>query len=294
MDVETPIRAGAGAGKILPPDSQTNPRPAVGVDPEERLLRFVDILRAEQVRNAERGKTSFRRWRGPGLLLAVVIIATVAVRVFLPASRPLHLRPDAQPEPAVGTALVHLAPEQAHLSQRDLPPKIAHPQPPEGAAEVDVPTDKPVNLASIHPVREALSRSDPHPSEPVLAEQQVADPPDIAEAATPLAAITTQPTSIDLLALRHEADARASRPTAAAETSEFEEAKPVLWVHYQHGSSHAEANARSLSARIASNLTSSDFEAQTNLPDECSDKVFRGEKPRTCPNDRQVAGRFGL
>jgi hypothetical protein len=163
MDVETPIRADAGAGKILPPDSRMNRRAAIGMDREERLLRFVDILRAEQVRNAERGKTSFHRWRGPGLLLAVVIIATGAVAVFLQASRPLHLHPDAQPEPTAGTASVHLAPEQAHLSQRDLPPKIAQPQPPEGVAEVDVPPDRPVNLPSIRPVHEALSRSDPYP-----------------------------------------------------------------------------------------------------------------------------------
>jgi hypothetical protein len=307
MDVKTPIRTVAGPGKMLPPDSRkllylrvnsavdawdrldedparvSNGR---GTDREERLLRFVDILRADQVRAsivAEGDKTGFRRWRGRGRLLAVVIIALGAAAAFLQASRPPHVYPDAQSDSAVGTALVQSASDPARLSQRDLPPKIVQPQPHEDVAEVHVPTDRPVN-----PVPEALSlSSNPHPSEPVLAKQQ-----DIAEATTPSTAVTMQPKSMDLLAPRHEADALASRPPTrtAAEVSASETAKPVLWVYYPYGSSRAEANARSLSARIESNLTSSDFEAQTSVP---IDAVIKFSEERNHALARMIGRSLG-
>jgi hypothetical protein len=110
----------------------------------------------------------------------------------------------------------------------------------------------------------------PHPSESARAEQRAPDPPNIAEAATPSAAVTPQPKSIDPVAPPHEVDAVASPPptNAVAEIAEPETAKPVLWVHYPHGSSRAEASARSLAVRIGSNLTSSDFKAQVNLPND--------------------------
>jgi hypothetical protein len=318
MGVETPIRAVAGPGKMLPPDSRKlsylrvnsavdawdcrsrlDEDPASvsngrGTDREERLLRFVDILRADQVRAsivAEGDKAGFRRWRGPGRLLAVVIIAIGAAAAFLQASKPPHVYPDAQPDSAVGTALVQSASEPARLSQRDLPLKIVQPQPHKDVADVHVPTDRPVDPAPIRPVPEALS-SNPHPSEPVLAEQQVADPPDIAEATTPPAAVTMQPKSTDLLAPRHEADALASRPLTriAAEVSESETAKPILRVYYPYGSSRAEANARGLSARIDSNLTSSDFEAQTNVP---IDAVIKFSEERNHALARMIGRSLG-
>jgi hypothetical protein len=321
MDGETPIRPVAGPGKIMPPGFRKSLRrrasPAVdawdcrarldddhtmtsndrGTDREERLLHFVDILRTEQVRasivaNTEGGGTGFRRWRGRGLLLAVAIIAMGGAAAFLHASRPPRGHPDAKPHSALGMASVQPAPESAHLRQPALPPKIAQPQPPGGVAEVDIPAGRPANPASIRPTPEALSLSSPDPSEPVRAERQVTDPPEIAEAATLPAAVTTQPKSIDFPAPRQEADASASpAPTrAAAEVPESEAAKPVLRVYYPHGSSRAEANARSLSARINSKLTSSDFEAQTNLP---SDAVIKFSEERNHPLARVIGKSLG-
>jgi hypothetical protein len=319
MDVETPIRAVAGLEKILPPDSRkslyrranpavdawdcrsrldkdpTRPSNDRGADREERLLRFVDILRTEQVRasivaNAEDGKAGFRRWRGPGLLLTVVII-TMGAAAFLQASGPPQVDSDAQPDAAVGMALVQWASEPVYLGQRVLPPRITQPQPPEGVAEVDVPAEARISPAPFRPVPGALSLSNPDPSEPVLAAQQVADPPEITETTTPPGDVTMQPKSIDLLAPRHEVNAQVGPPPAkTAETAESETAKPVLRIYYPHGSSRAEANARSLSARIDSVLTSSDFEAQINLP---NDAVIKFSEERNHALARMIGNSLG-
>jgi hypothetical protein len=134
--------------------------------------------------------------------------------------------------------------------------------------------------------------SNPPPSAPALAEQSPADPPNLAEAPTPPAVVTTPPNSIEPPAPRHEADAVASPPptVAAAEVPEPETAKPVLWVYYPHGSSRAEANARSLAARIGSNLTSSDFKAQTNLP---NDAVIKFSEERNHALARTIGKSLG-
>jgi hypothetical protein len=206
-----------------------------GTDRKERLLRFVDRLRSAQVRasivaNAGGGRTGFRRWRWLGLLLAVVVVVMGAAAAFRRASGPSQLRLGAPPYSAVGTALVQSALEGASRNQRSLPLKIAQPPPPEGVAEVDAPTDRPVNPAPIRPVPGALTMSNPHRSAPALAEQSAVDPPNVAQAPTPPAAVTTMPKSIEPVAPRPEADAVASPPptVAAAEISEPETAKPVL------------------------------------------------------------------
>jgi hypothetical protein len=251
---------------------------------EERLLRFVDILRTEQVRAsivAEGDKTSFRRWRGPGLIIAAVVFVTVGASAFLPALRPSGVHPDARPDLALATAVADLAPEPAYLAQQD-PKKIAQPQPPEGIVDADVPAGGAVNPAPIRSIPEALSPVSPHPSEAVLPDRQVADSPDAAGATAPAALMTAQPKSVDLLAQRYQADALASRPTTttAAEVSESEAGKPVLRVYYPHGSSRAEANARILSARIDPNLVGSDFQTKADLPNDAVIK-FSEEKNHT-------------
>jgi hypothetical protein len=268
-----------------------------GTDREERLLRFVDRLRTEQIHasiaaNAEGGRTGFRRWRWRGLLLAVVVVVIGAAAAFLRASGPSHVRLDASPGSAVGTALVQSAPEAAPSSQRALSPKIAQPQPPEGVAEGDAPTDRPVNPAPSRPVPGDLSLDNPHPSAPALAEPSAADSPHVAEAPAPPAAVTTPPKSIEPVAPPREADSVASPPptVAAAEVSESETAKPVLWVYYPQGSSRAEANARSLAARIGSELTSSDFEARTNLP---NDAVIKFSEERNHALARMIGKSLG-
>ena len=310
MDGETPIRSIAGRAKILPRDVWKSPyrraSPAVdaldcrsrldegparvsnglGIDREGQLLRFVDILRAEQVRAsivAEGDKTGFRRWRGPGLLFAAVIVAMGAAAAFLQALEPPHGHLNVQPQP-------NLVPAQ--LSHRDLPRRIEQPQPPDGV--VGLPTDTTASLAPIRPAEpEPLSLSHPYLPEPVLAEQQSAASPDVAEVTTtPPPVVATQPKSIDLLAPRHEADSLASPPPTrmAAEASESETAKPVLWAYYPRGSSRAEASARSLSARIGSNLTNSDFEAQTNLP---NDAVIKFSEERNHALARMIGKSLG-
>jgi hypothetical protein len=269
-----------------------------GMNREERLLRFVDKLRSAQVRasivaNAEGGRIGFRRWRWRGLLLAVVVVVMGATAAFLQTSGPSHVRPVGPPDAAVGMALVQPAPEPAPLSQPAPPPKIAQPQPPEGVAELDAPADRPANPTPIRPIPGGLSLNNPHPSAPALGEQRAADPPNVAEVPTPPAAVTTPPKSIEPVAPPHEADAVASpSPTvAAAEVSEPETAKPVLWVYYPHGSSRAEANARSLAARIGSNLTSSDFNAGTNLP---NDAVIKFSEERNHALARMIGKSLGV
>src|ERR1700723_3861609 len=96
--------------------SRLNDRPAkaserLGRDREELLLRFVDILRTQQVRasvraNAEGGGTGFRRWHGLALFMVVVVIAIGAAVVFLKAPGPSPVRPDATHGSAAGTASV--------------------------------------------------------------------------------------------------------------------------------------------------------------------------------------------
>jgi hypothetical protein len=262
-----------------------------GADREERLLRFVDNLRTEQVRasieaNAEGGRTGLR-----GPLLAVVVTLMGAAAGFLQTSGPSHIHPDVPPEPRVGTALVQSAPGPVPSSQPALPPKIAQSRPPEGVGEVDAPADRPANLAPIRPVPEPHSLSNPHPSESALAGQSATDPSNVAEATTPPAVVTARPTSIDPVAPRHDAALASPPPLAAAtEAAEPVTAKPVLRVHYPHGSSRAEANARSLTARIGANLASSDIEAQTNLP---SDAVIKFSDERNHALARMIGKSLG-
>jgi hypothetical protein len=255
-----------------------------GIDREERFLRFVDRLRTEQARasiaaNAEGGRTGFRRWRRRGLSLAVVVVVTGAVAAFLRASGPSHVRLNALPVSAVETPLVQSAPEAAPFGQRALPPKIAQSEPPESVADIDAPTDRPVIPAPIRPVPGVPSLSNPRPSPPALAEQSAADLPNLAEATPSPAAVTTPPNSIEPVAPQRDAGAVVSPPStvAAAEVPDPETAKPVLWVYYPQGSSRAEANARSLAARIDSDLTRSDFNARTDLPNHAVIK-FSEEK----------------
>jgi hypothetical protein len=286
MDAETPIRI-VGAP---PPETPSSPlrHPSSTMDTwdcgsrldetstgaandrspdrEERLLRFVDMLRTEQTRAsivAEGDKTGFRRWRWPGLIMAVVIV-TIGVAAFLSALRPHEVHPDPL-DSTFRKAVADSARESTDLAQQDPPTKIAQPQPPEGAVDADVPTDRTVNLAPIGSIPEALSPGNPHLS---LPGRQVADSADTTGVIAPAARMTAQPKSNDLLAQRNEADALASRlaTKTAAEVSESEAAKPVLRIYYPQGSSRAEANARILSARIDSNLVSSDFQTSADLP----------------------------
>jgi hypothetical protein len=82
--------------------------------------------------------------------------------------------------------------------------------------------------------------------------------------------VAARPDTIEPLAPNHEADVSNAPPSAQAkpEVSELETAKPVLLVYYPYGSRRGEATARSLARRIASEVTSSDIRAPTNLPDE--------------------------
>jgi hypothetical protein len=240
-------------------------------DREERLLRMVDDLRTRQVvANAEGGRTGFRRAHGPGVLLAIVLVLMGTAAAFLHISGPSHVHRDAPPDSAVGTAPVQSAPAPAPADQPVAPPNIAQPRPPENMAKVDAHADGSANPAPVNSVPGALSLSIPHPPQSSPAEQRAPDPPDVAAAATPSAAVTPRPKYSDPVAPQHEPNAVASPPPtgAVAEVAEPDTAKPELWVYYPLGSSRAEANARSLAARIASNLSSSGFKAQANLSGE--------------------------
>jgi hypothetical protein len=59
-----------------------------------------------------------------------------------------------------------------------------------------------------------------------------------------------------------------SPTTTAAEAAQSDSAEPVLRVYYPHGSSRAEATARTLFQRIDSSLAGSEFQAQADLPNE--------------------------
>jgi hypothetical protein len=235
----------------------------------------VDILRTEQVRasmgaKAEGGRTGFHRWRRRGLLLAVVVVVVVAgaAATFLQTSGPSYVNPGVPPDSAIGAALVQSIPEPPPSAPSAPSPKDAQSQPPQGVAEGDAPTERPVEPAPVRAVPGAFSLSPPDPSVSAPADQNAADLPNGAEATSPPAAVTVRPEPIEPLAPQHETDAIASAPPAGegAKVHEPDTVKPVLWVYYPQGSSRAEANARSLSARMGSSVTSADFKAQTNPP----------------------------
>jgi hypothetical protein len=287
MHVETPIRAGNTHGKAQPPLSQKslgqrevavahdrNHRSPLkesssrasnghGTDREERLLRLVDILRTEQlsasiVAEAEVGRTGLRRWRGPCLLAAAVILTGAAAILY--ASRPIHVFSDARPD---------LAPEPDHQIQSNLTTKIGlQPQPRDGTGDTSVATDKPFNPSLIAPFPEGLAQGNPLQSPPTIERQT--NPSGIAEAATSLDGSLTETKPVDLPAPKHEADSPAGPPSAGmtGDVSGSEPSKPALVVYFPRGSSRAETNARSLSARIDSNFAKSDFEAQSTLTDD--------------------------
>src|ERR1700733_10481986 len=99
-------------------------------DREERLLRFVDILRAEQVRasigaNAEGGGTGFRRRHRLALCLVVVVIAIGAAAAFLKGPGLSPVRQDATHDSAGGTTSAQ-APALTPPGQSALPPENAH------------------------------------------------------------------------------------------------------------------------------------------------------------------------
>ena len=298
MDADLPSRMAAKPIRVLSPDSRGLPHsrenPAAGVgdcrppldegsagaskdrgpDREERLLRYVDILRTDQVlasieaNEEEGGKTGFRQSRG--LVLALAVIAMAVAAAFLLASGARHLHFDAVPNSVVRTTSVHSASERDHVIQRDMPPQSEPTQPPDGVAEVEAPTEKPIDRVPSRPLPEALPPDNPLTPGPTIAEQQVADPPNMTKVARQPTAVPSQLKSSNVLPPRHQEGAPASGAPirTAAEVSESETAKPVLWVYYPSGSSRAETNARSLLARSEPNLTRSDAEAQTDLPDE--------------------------
>jgi hypothetical protein len=325
MALETPIRTVGGAGKTLsaspskslspsqslrqratmdPRDPtlelDENPAPAsnaAGSDREERLLRFVDVLRTEQIRaailtNAERGKPGVRRWRRPGLLLALIIMAMGSVAVLQKARSPAA-DPNAPADSPTGAG-VPFGPEAALPGQPDEAPNNAHSQPHEDIVDAAAATPS----APPQPIPEALSLGNSRPSDPVLAGRQPATSPDITEITPPTAATTapaptptppaptpTAPTaataaptaatavptkSADPVVAQDAAGALAggSPTTTAAEAAQSDSAEPVLRVYYPHGSSRAEATARTLFQRIDSSLAGSEFQAQADLPNE--------------------------
>jgi hypothetical protein len=236
---------------------------------EEQLLRMLDKLRTRQiVANAEGGQTGLRRAHMPAVLLAIVLVLMGTAAAFLHISGSSHVHRDAPPESAVGTAPVQSAPAPALADQPAVPPTMAQPRSPENMAEADAPADRPVNPAAVNALPGALSLAIPHPSQSSPAEQRAPDPPDVAAAATPSAPVTPQPKYIEPVAPQHEANAVASPPPTGvvAEVPEPDTAKPDLWIYYPSGSLRAQAYARTLAARIASNLSSSDFKAQADLP----------------------------
>jgi hypothetical protein len=288
MHVETPIRAGDALGKAPPPLSRESMGPredpvahdwdhrsqlnesssrvsnGCGTDREERLLRLVDILRTEQLcasigAKAGVGRTGLRRWRGPCLLAVVVVLMGAAAILY--ASRPTHVFSDARPD---------LAPEPDHPIQSNLTTKVGlQPQPPDGTGDTSIATDKPFNLSLIAPLPEGLAQG--NPLQPLWTiERQVTNRSGIAEAATSLDGSMAETKPVDLPAPKHEADSLASPPLAAmtGDVSGSKPNKPALVVYFPRGSLRAETNAQSLSARIISNFTKSDFEAQSTVPDD--------------------------
>jgi hypothetical protein len=149
-----------------------------GTDREERLLRLVDTMRAEQLHAStvakEEGENSnFGRWRKPGLLLAAVFIAAGVAAAFLHTSRPLPALWNLQPAATALTASVPSGAEPGHRDERDPAPKIVQPQPPAGVAKPDVAMDRPLGPTPSGDLAAAVPPSVPHPSEPVSAQQPV-------------------------------------------------------------------------------------------------------------------------
>jgi hypothetical protein len=286
MNVETPIHAGNTLGKAPPPLSRKslgqredavahdrNHRSQLnesssrssghGTDREERLLRLVDILRTEQlsasiVTESEVGRTGLRRWRGRCLLASVVILMGAAAILY--ATRPTQVFSDARPD---------LAAEPSHPIQSNLTTKIGlQPQPRDETGDTGVAIDKRFNPSLIAPFPESLTQGNPLQPLPTI-EQQVTNRSSIAGAATSLDASIMETKPVDPPAPKHEADSLASPPLAGitGDVSGSKANKPSLVVYFLRGSSRAETNARSLSARINSNFANSDFEAQSALPD---------------------------
>jgi hypothetical protein len=258
------IRSRSGEDPATAPNSP-------GTDREERLLRFVDSLRAEQIRasaaaNAEGDKAGFSR-PGRGLLWVVVLAVMGTAAALLLVLGPPHVHQNAVPSPATGTALVQSAPQPALIGQPTPLGKSAEPQPSEKVTESGAATIGPDATAPIRLMPGAPSSSSPHPSEPVPAEERTAEPPNAAAAATPPAVAPTRPEPIVPLPPQQEAGAAASpSPTrATVAVSEPETIQPVLRVYYPHGSLRGEANARSLAAQIGSNVARADVEAQSDL-----------------------------
>jgi hypothetical protein len=245
-------------------------------DREKRLLRYVDILRAEQIGasatvSAEGGRTGFGRWCSPGVLGTVVVVLT-GLTLLLQTLGPPHAHRDSPPASAITTALVPPAPQPA---LPELPPVLqsAQSQPSEdGTATAAAPAGPDSQTSNPLP-----SSRDADPSGPVLAERRMADPPDAAPAdIAPTAAPSEMPPtaaaarqdSAEPPVLQHEAGVAAalSPAGATAVVPEPEIAGPALWIYYSAGSSLAGQTARSLAARIGADVTSSDFAAQTDLP----------------------------
>jgi hypothetical protein len=109
-----------------------------------------------------------------------------------------------------------------------------------------------------------------HVETPPIIEHQVTKRSGIAEAATSLDGSIAKTKPVDLLTPRHEAGSLANPALAAitGDVSGSKTNKPTLLVYFPRGSLRAETNARSLSARIDSNLAKSDLETQSILPDD--------------------------
>ncbi|WP_158933300.1 hypothetical protein [Acidisphaera sp. S103] len=284
--------------------SQLDDRPAkaagnVNTDREERLLRFVDILRAEQIRasiraDTEGGGTSFRRWRGLALFLVVVVIAIGAAAAFLKAPGPSPVRPNAEHDSAVGTASVQAA-APAHHSQSAPAQQIAPSRAPESVPEPVAPTAGPVTLNPNPPVAGVLSSSNALPPGSAPAQQGAAVSPNTTGPTVPPAAVAARPDTVEPLAPSHEADALAASPPIRADTevSEPETTKPVLFVYYPKGSLRAKATARILATRIGSEVTISDIKAATGLPNDAIIKFSEGRNHERARMIGKSLGRSG-
>jgi hypothetical protein len=163
-----------------------------------------------------------------------------------------------------------LVPEPGHPIQSNLSTKIGlqhHSR--DGTDDTSVAIDKPFNPSPIAPFPEDLAQGNPLQAVPAI-ERQVTNRSGIAEAATSLDGSITKTKPVNLPAPKNEADSLASPPLAAMtdDISGSKPNRPTLVVYFPRGSLRAESNARSLSARLNSNLEKSDFEAQSGLPDE--------------------------
>jgi hypothetical protein len=263
---------------------------------EARLLRLVDIMRAEREgasggESAEDGGSGFRWWRGVGLILAGVVGVTAAVVVFLHNPGPTGVRRDAPHDPVAGTAMqVQPVPDpvasvQRYPSPSTPPPSTVQASPAAGAAE------------AVRPGEPGTGASAPSgPSQAAVAEPREAEPPAAAVAPAPPEAVSTPTQSVAPAAPPHEAEAASGAPPTqsvaplapphAAEAAsgvppaEAAAGGPDLRVYYPAGSSRAEASARNLTARIGSNVTNSDVRAESSPPDHAVIR-FSGERDHT-------------